>query len=192
MKNWVKVLSILFLLSLIFLVKNIEATSGCCSGHDGVNCSAGAQSSGNVICNDGWRGSSCSYSEMVMCGGSLNNNSSTVQTAPPTSIPQPTTAIPTATRIPTKIPTPKPTSTPTLTPTLIPTILPTETLTPTPTSTSTPTPTPTLVPTNSPQVLGIQTTDNEKSSSNSLGTLAILAWLTFGGYKLVKKFKNKQ
>lgn len=62
------IVELLFVLSLIFPVSSL-ARSGCCSGHDGVNCAAGAQSNGNVICNDGWRGSSCSYSGMVMCGG---------------------------------------------------------------------------------------------------------------------------
>lgn len=44
------------------------AASGACSGHGGVSCSAGADSDGSVICNDGWRNSSVSYSSMVMCG----------------------------------------------------------------------------------------------------------------------------
>jgi hypothetical protein len=43
------------------------AASGACSSHGGVDCSAGADYDGSVICNDGWRGSSVSYSSMVMC-----------------------------------------------------------------------------------------------------------------------------
>jgi len=43
------------------------ATSGACSGHGGVDCSAGAGSTGNVICNDGWTGSSVSYYSMSEC-----------------------------------------------------------------------------------------------------------------------------
>lgn len=38
------------------------ASSGACSSHDGVDCSAGPDSDGSVICNDGWRGSSVEYS----------------------------------------------------------------------------------------------------------------------------------
>lgn len=37
-------------------------TQGACSHHNGVNCSAGADDDGSVICNDGWRDSSVSYS----------------------------------------------------------------------------------------------------------------------------------
>jgi len=102
------VVSFFFLIFLLIshLNANVFAKSGCCSGHDGVNCSAGAQGSGKVICNDGWRGSSCLYSEMVMCSGSSQ---------------------PPATKAPTKVPTPKPTNT------LKPTVIPTYTKTPTPT-----------------------------------------------------------
>lgn len=38
------------------------ASSGACSSHDGVDCSAGPDSDGSVICNDGWRGSAVEYS----------------------------------------------------------------------------------------------------------------------------------
>lgn len=37
------------------------SSSGACSGHGGVNCSAGPDSDGSVICSDGWRGSSVAY-----------------------------------------------------------------------------------------------------------------------------------
>lgn len=37
------------------------STSGACSGHDGVNCSAGPDGDGSVICSDGWTGSSVTY-----------------------------------------------------------------------------------------------------------------------------------
>ncbi len=43
------------------------ATSGACSDHLGVNCAAGPQANGNVICNDGWLGSSVSYDSMEEC-----------------------------------------------------------------------------------------------------------------------------
>ncbi len=46
-----------------------DATSGACSWHGGVNCAAGSDWDGSVICNDGWRDSSVSYNSMVMCGG---------------------------------------------------------------------------------------------------------------------------
>lgn len=62
--------SILFLfgfLLLIFSLITIQAKSGCCSYHEGVCCECGAQSDGRVICNDGWKGSSCYYNEMEMC-----------------------------------------------------------------------------------------------------------------------------
>lgn len=36
MKSWIKILFIFLFLSFIFLPKNIEAKSGCCSHHDGV------------------------------------------------------------------------------------------------------------------------------------------------------------
>lgn len=90
----------------------VTAKSGCCSSHDGVNCSAGPQANGNVICNDGSTGSSCAYSEMVMCGGSLGSNETVDQEPkhqqarpimyiPPTAFPTQT-----PTRVPTEVPTP--------------------------------------------------------------------------------------
>ena len=55
---------------LMFFSFNIDvsATSGCCSSHGGVNCNK-IQANGNVVCNDGWTGSSCTYSSMVKCQG---------------------------------------------------------------------------------------------------------------------------
>lgn len=117
-----------------FLASTVLATSGCCSGHSGVNCAAGAQGNGHVICNDGWTGSSCSYASMVMCGGS------TV----PTATPVPVYVAPIVTIKPTStpLPTPTPTQTPTITVTLTPTPSPTVAATPTATPTGTPAPTP--------------------------------------------------
>lgn len=43
------------------------ATSGACSYHSGVNCSAGANYSGNVTCNDGWVNSSVLFSDTDEC-----------------------------------------------------------------------------------------------------------------------------
>lgn len=37
---------------------------GACSGHDGVNCAAGPDSDGSVICNDGWEDSSVDYDDV--------------------------------------------------------------------------------------------------------------------------------
>lgn|GEM_PF-1433267 len=67
-----KSISFILFLSMVFLFfpQSVQAKSGCCSGHGGVSCSAGAQGNGDVICNDAWTGSSCSYSEMAMCEGS--------------------------------------------------------------------------------------------------------------------------
>lgn len=51
--------------SLLFIgligIRNVQATSGACSWHIGVDCSAGADYDGSVICKDGWRDSSVSY-----------------------------------------------------------------------------------------------------------------------------------
>ncbi|MEI7462895.1 MAG: hypothetical protein WCK03_00695 [Candidatus Taylorbacteria bacterium] len=43
------------------------ATSGACSYHGGVNCSAGADTDGSAICNDGWRDSTVSFSSINEC-----------------------------------------------------------------------------------------------------------------------------
>ena len=56
--------------ALVFFVifpQPVLATSGACSSHGGVSCSAGSDWDGSVICNDGWRDSDVSYSSMVMC-----------------------------------------------------------------------------------------------------------------------------
>ena len=54
--------------SLFFPLSITFATSGACSGHGGVSCSAGPDSDGSVICMDGWENSSVSYASMKMCG----------------------------------------------------------------------------------------------------------------------------
>ncbi len=129
-------------LASFFFVSSVFATSGCCSSHGGVNCAAGAQANGHVICNDGWTGSSCLYSSMVMCGGSSGGSTYTAPTPTPTPVP---VYVPPAEIIeePTSTPTPRPTATPTPKPTatLTPTPPPTIEATPTPTPTNTPTPT---------------------------------------------------
>lgn len=129
---------LLFGFSLIF-PKYLLATSGCCSGHQGVNCAAGPQANGNVICNDGWRNSSCSYASMVMCEGSTTP---TVTAAPIiyTQVPTPKPTIkPVITPVPTPIKTSKPTATPT--PTSSPEVQGASTQN-NPTSIPSPTPTP--------------------------------------------------
>ena len=46
---------------------------GACSGHNGVDCLAGPSSTGAVICNDGWTGSSVLYSNMKNeCGSDFH------------------------------------------------------------------------------------------------------------------------
>ena len=49
------------------------ATSGACSFHNGVNCSAGADINGKVKCNDGWVNSSVYFSNTDECQTNLNN-----------------------------------------------------------------------------------------------------------------------
>lgn len=54
---------------LVFLINHSYsyATSGACSWHGGVNCSAGSDSDSSVICNDGWRDSTVPYSFTAEC-----------------------------------------------------------------------------------------------------------------------------
>lgn len=68
------IISSIFFLSL-FGAKFVFATSGACSYHGGVDCSAGAAADGSVICNDGWTDSSVQYSDMDECqnGDSTDN-----------------------------------------------------------------------------------------------------------------------
>jgi len=44
-----------------------HAISGACSFHNGVNCNAGANLNGNVICNDGWTNSSVYFYDVDEC-----------------------------------------------------------------------------------------------------------------------------
>jgi chitodextrinase len=62
---------IISLFAFSFLSATALATSGACSDHGGVDCSAGAQANGNVVCNDGWTGSSVSYSSMDECQATM-------------------------------------------------------------------------------------------------------------------------
>lgn len=61
---------------LILYPSIVNATSGCCSHHGGVDCSK-KQVNGRVICNDGWIGSSCLYSSMAKCKGYSSNSNET-------------------------------------------------------------------------------------------------------------------
>lgn len=57
----------ILLLGIVVNPMDIHAASGACSSHSGVNCSAGADFDGSVICNDGWHDSSVAYSSMQSC-----------------------------------------------------------------------------------------------------------------------------
>ncbi len=67
MKNTISVFYILFLVFSISNTSLVSADAGACSYHGGVSCSAGADWDGSVICNDGWKDSSVSYSSMSSC-----------------------------------------------------------------------------------------------------------------------------
>lgn len=54
-----------FLISLQTTI--VYASSGACSDHGGINCSAGAGTGGSVICNDGWSNSSVLFSSADEC-----------------------------------------------------------------------------------------------------------------------------
>lgn len=65
-----KFIGFLFIAAIsLFFVPAVFATSGACSSHGGVNCAAGPDADGSVICTDGWLNSSVEYSSMVMCEG---------------------------------------------------------------------------------------------------------------------------
>ena len=68
-----KKFSVVFLIVILVHFHEVYATRGCCSGHGGVDCSR-VQTNGNVICNDGFTGSSCSYTSMTKCKGSSTYN----------------------------------------------------------------------------------------------------------------------
>ncbi len=162
MKPLGRVLILFFSLSLILLFPSlIEARSGCCSSHGGVCCECGPQANGRVICNDGWRGSSCSYAGMVKCRGS-------VQTEPVV----------------------YPTNTPFVIPTVIPTVKPTEVPTNTLVPADEPTKVPIDVPNEihqneEPKVKG--ETTSTLTTAETITALSMLSGMGYGGYKLVKK-----
>ena len=63
--------TLLFIIPFLIFSHNAFATSGACSSHDGVNCSAGpsliGQDYGNVVCNDGWVNGSVSFFDTDEC-----------------------------------------------------------------------------------------------------------------------------
>ena len=166
-----KILSAIIGLALIFPVHTL-ATSGCCSGHDGVNCGAGAPSNGKVVCNDGWTGSSCSYS--TSCGGSV---SAPVNTPAPT--PKPVIITPTIKPTPTPVKIPSPIPKPSVTPSPEPSKLPDPT--PAQAVAQLESPTPSSEPKQSSPVTG-------SDVAIVLGVFGAMGW---GGYKLVRKIISK-
>lgn len=71
MKKTLLTVSFAFFCLLGFTSK-AEAISGDCSWHYGINCNAGADWDGSVICNDGWRDSKDSYYDAELCENSSN------------------------------------------------------------------------------------------------------------------------
>jgi len=66
-----KTLSIVLIL--LFFPFFASATSGACSYHNGVDCSAGPNWDGSVICNDGWRDSSVDFYSIKECQNTTYN-----------------------------------------------------------------------------------------------------------------------
>jgi len=173
---------LLFLLTCFILSfpKNIFAVSGCCSSHGGVNCAAGPQANGKVICYDGLLGSSCFYSGMVMCQSYVT----------------PSTPVPTIKS--TIIPTPALTIKPTIAPIIVPTITPTQV--PTPIIEPTDSPTPEF--TEKPEVKGEKTEEpgtgsmDENQNEGSVGgaLMVLFAVVSIPALVILKirdKFRSK-
>lgn len=64
-KSYIK--KLITVLILLFIPVFVSATSGACSWHNGVNCSAGADINGKVQCNDGWVNSSVYFYNANEC-----------------------------------------------------------------------------------------------------------------------------
>lgn len=60
-------LKYLLIVTILISAQLTFATSGACSSHEGVNCTAGPTSSGKVICNDGWAESRVGYEFTNIC-----------------------------------------------------------------------------------------------------------------------------
>lgn len=67
MRNKIPLFLAIFAISLFVIPQITLATSGACSYHGGVNCSAGRQADGKVICNDNWTGSMTYYDYTIAC-----------------------------------------------------------------------------------------------------------------------------
>lgn len=67
MKKITLISILIIFLSVITPPAFVFAISGACSSHNGVNCSAGADISGKVRCNDGWVNSSVSFYDTDEC-----------------------------------------------------------------------------------------------------------------------------
>ena len=67
-------ISILFFLGFMFsFTQTSSATQGACSYHNGVNCSAGGNIDGKVVCNDGWVNSSVYFYQTDECKPTTEN-----------------------------------------------------------------------------------------------------------------------
>ncbi|MBI5071414.1 hypothetical protein HZB93_00765 [Candidatus Falkowbacteria bacterium] len=67
--NFKKILFLIYSVLIVIVPLRVFATSGACSYHGGVDCSAGPLVGGGVICNDGWSDSSVNYYDTYICGG---------------------------------------------------------------------------------------------------------------------------
>lgn len=68
MKEKIKItLLVIMLVTPLIIPVFATATEGACSWHGGVNCGAGPDWDGSVICNDGWKDSSVKYSSTIEC-----------------------------------------------------------------------------------------------------------------------------
>lgn len=176
------------LMAVFLYLKPIYAKSGCCSHHGGVNCAAGPQSNGKVICNDGWKQSSCYYSEMVKCGGYTVPEPEPQIEAPPPAVVAP----------------PKPTPSPIIiksspSPVIKPSVSPKISPSPSPSPSLLPSPSPEISPSietkteTSSEIKGEKTQKTKPASTaeaiGGLGTMGALGW---GGYKLLKRFIKKK
>ena len=70
----IKIIMFLSAMGLVILLvgsSNSLATSGACSYHNGVNCGAGSNLNGNVVCNDGWVNSAVLFSDVDECNACI-------------------------------------------------------------------------------------------------------------------------
>ena len=67
MKEKISKITILIIIFLLLSPTSLDATSGACSSHKGVDCGKGRQSNGMVYCIDGWTDSMVEYDFMIEC-----------------------------------------------------------------------------------------------------------------------------